>query len=182
MGPSGGGKSTLLRLLRKYFNPIEGKILIDGKDLKDIKKRSYFKNISNIEQQVFLFEDSLKNNLTLYKDYKAEEINLAIDRAGLRSFVDGLENGLDTYIYDNGKNISGGEKSRIAIARGLLTDSNIIFLDEAFASLDSEIAKEIENTLLRLEGVTIINVSHVVFEETKDKYNKVLRVRNKAVL
>lgn len=181
VGPSGGGKSTLLKLLRKYFNPNKGNILIDGENLKDIKKRDYFNIISNIEQQVFLFEDSLKNNITLYKEYSDEEINLAIERAGLSQFVEGLSNGLDTMIYDNGKNISGGEKSRVAIARGLLSKSDIIFLDEAFASLDSLVAKEIENTLLDLEGITVVNVSHIVFEETKDKYSKVFVVKDKSV-
>lgn len=182
VGPSGGGKSTLLKLLRKYFNPTKGEILIDGRNLKDVKKGSYFKNISNVEQQVFLFEDTLRNNITLYKGYSEEEINIAIERAGLRDFVDGLQNGLDTMIYDNGKNISGGERSRVAIARGLLSKSDIIFLDEAFASLDSKVAKEIENTLLSLNGVTVVNVSHVIFEETKDKYDKVFVVKNKAVV
>lgn len=181
VGPSGGGKSTLLRLLRKYFNPTNGEILIDGKNLKDVKKESYFKNISNVEQQVFLFEDTLRNNITLYKDFREEEINLAIERAGLRDFVNGLQNGLDTIIYDNGKNISGGERSRVAIARGLLSKSEIIFLDEAFASLDATVAREIENTLLNLEGITVINVSHVIFEETKEKYDKVFVVKNKTV-
>ncbi|MDU5080383.1 ABC transporter ATP-binding protein [Tissierella carlieri] len=182
VGPSGGGKSTLLKLFRKYFNPTNGDILIDGKSLKDIKKASYFNNISNVEQQVFLFEDTLRNNITLYKDYSEEEINLAIERAGLKDFVKGLQNGLDTMIYDNGKNISGGERSRVAIARGLLSKSDIIFLDEAFASLDSKVAKEIENTLLDLDGVTIVNVSHVIFQETKDKYDKIFVVKNKAVI
>lgn len=182
VGPSGGGKSTLLKLLRKYFNPTAGEILVDGINLKDIKKESYFKNISNVEQQVFLFEDTIKNNITLYKDYTDEEINLAIDRAGLTDFIKGLPEGLDTMIYDNGKNISGGEKSRIAIARGLLAKADIIFLDEAFASLDARVAREIEKTLLSLEGVMVVNVSHVVFDETKDKYDQVFVVKNKAVL
>lgn len=182
IGPSGGGKSTLLKLLRKYFAPTKGEILIDGNNLKDIKKRSYFNNIANVEQQVFLFEDTLRNNLTLYKDYNEEEINIAIDRAGLKDFVDNLEKGLDTFIYDNGKNISGGERSRVAIARGLLANSDIIFLDEAFASLDAKVAKEIENTLLNLKGVTVVNVSHVIFEETKNKYNGVFMVKNKGVI
>lgn len=182
VGPSGGGKSTLLKLLRKYFNPTAGEILVDGINLKDIKKESYFKNISNVEQQVFLFEDTIKNNITLYKDYTDEEINLAIERAGLTDFIKGLPEGLDTMIYDNGKNISGGEKSRIAIARGLLAKADIIFLDEAFASLDARVAREIEKTLLSLEGVMVVNVSHVVFDETKDKYDQVFVVKNKAVL
>ena len=182
VGPSGGGKSTLLKLLRKYFNPTKGEILIDGKNLKDVKKESYFNNISNVEQQVFLFEDTLKNNITLYKDYDADDINIAINRAGLTDFVAGLEDGIETMIYDNGKNISGGERSRVAIARGLLAKTDIIFLDEAFASLDAKVAREIEKTLLHLEGVTIVNVSHIMFEETKDKYNKVFVVKNKAVI
>ena len=97
VGPSGGGKSTLLKLLRKYFNPTEGEILVDGINLKDIKKESYFKNISNVEQQVFLFEDTIKNNITLYKDYTDEEINLAIERAGLTDFIKGLPRGIGYY-------------------------------------------------------------------------------------
>ncbi len=181
IGPSGGGKSTLLKLLRKYFSPKNGEILIDGKSLKDVTKTSYFRHISNIEQQVFLFEDTLRNNITLYKDFSEEEINTAIERAGLRNFVQSLPQGLDTMIYDNGRNISGGEKSRVAIARGLLQKSDIIFLDEAFASLDSKVAKEIENTILGLEDITVVNVSHVVFEETKEKYDNVFVVKNKSV-
>lgn len=181
IGPSGGGKSTLLKLLRKYFSPKYGEISVDKKNLKDITKTSYFRHISNIEQQVFLFEDTLKNNITLYKDSSEEEINTAIERAGLRDFVQSLPQGLDTIIYDNGKNISGGEKSRVAIARGLLQSTDIIFLDEAFASLDSKIAKEIENTILSLEGITVVNVSHVIFEDTKNKYDNVFVVKNKGV-
>jgi ATP-binding cassette subfamily B protein len=182
IGPSGGGKSTLLKLLRKYFNPTKGQILIDGKNLKDIKKRDYFNILANIEQEVFLFEDSLRNNICLYKEYGEDEIELAIERAGLSQFVKSLPEGLDTMIYDNGKNISGGERSRVAIARGLLAKSDIIFLDEAFASLDTQVAREIEETLLELEDITIVNVSHVLFEETKDRYDKVLVVKDKSVL
>lgn len=181
IGPSGGGKSTLLKLLRKYFHPDNGKILIDGKDIRDVTKASYFKHISNVEQQVFLFEDTLKNNITLYKDYTGEEINTAIERAGLSDFVKSLPQGLDTIIYDNGKNVSGGEKSRIAIARGLLQKADIIFLDEAFASLDSEIAKEIENTILNLENITVVNVSHVIFKDSKSKYDHIYLVKDRGV-
>ncbi len=182
VGPSGGGKSTLLKLLRKYFLPNSGEILFDSVDLKDIKKESYFKNISNVEQQVFLFEDTIKNNITLYKDYNDDEIDLAIQRAGLTDFILGQSKGIETLILDNGKNISGGEKSRLAIARGLLSNTGIIFLDEAFASLDSKVAREIEDTLFKLEGITVVNVSHVVFKETRDKYDKVFVVKDRMVI
>ena len=181
VGPSGGGKSTLLKLLRKYFIPNKGDILIDGESLKDIKKESYFNHISNVEQQVFLFEDTIRNNITLYKNYNEEDILSAIGKSGLSDFLQSLPEGLDTIILDNGKNISGGEKSRVAIARGLLRKTDIIFLDEAFASLDSSVAREIENTLLSLEGITVINVSHVIFKETKKRYDKVFVVKNKIV-
>lgn len=110
IGPSGGGKSTLLKLLRKYYVPNNGHIMIDGKDLKDVTKDSYFHHISNVEQQVFLFEDTVRNNICLYKDYTDEEINTAIEKAGLKDFIAGLPEGLglDSIIYDNGKNVSGG--------------------------------------------------------------------------
>jgi ATP-binding cassette subfamily C protein len=181
VGPSGGGKSTILRLLRKYFNPAKGTILIDGVNLKDIKKVDYFNKIANIEQQVFLFEDTLKNNLTLYKNYTNQEIMDAIKRAGLEDFLKNHAEGLKYKIVDNGKNVSGGEKSRIAIARGLLNKADIILLDEAFASLDYNKAKEIEDSILALKNVTIINVSHVKIKENLVKYDIIYSVNNKAV-
>ncbi len=183
IGPSGGGKSTLLKLLRKYYVPSKGSIMIDGKNLKDVTKNSYFHHISNVEQQVFLFEDTVRNNICLYKDYTDSEINMAIEKAGLTDFVAGLPEGLglNSIIYDNGKNVSGGEKSRIALARGLLQKADIILLDEAFASLDSKIAKEIEQTILGLDNITVINVSHVIFEDTKRAYNKIFMVKNKSI-
>jgi ATP-binding cassette subfamily C protein len=182
VGPSGGGKSTVLRLLRKYFNPNDGEITIDGIPLRDIKKEQYFNCIANIEQNVFLFEDSIKNNLTLYKDYTDDEINDALKRAGLDEFISSLPLGIETIIYDNGKNISGGERSRIAIARGLLNKSQIIFLDEAFASLDYDRASEIEKSILNLENVTVINVSHVIIKENQDQYDQVYVVNKKKTL
>lgn len=182
VGPSGGGKSTLLKLLRKYFNPTKGEILIDGHSLKDIKKQDFFSQVANVEQQVFIFEDTLRNNITLYKDYSEEEIEEALKKAGLTDFVASLPDGLDTMIYDNGKNISGGERSRVVIARGLLAHASIIFLDEAFAALDMERAKEIEESILALEGVTVINVSHVLFKDTKHRYDKVLKVNHQQVV
>lgn len=182
IGPSGGGKSTVLRLLRKYFNPSSGDVYLDHANLKDVKKQDYFSKIANIEQLVFLFEDSIRNNLTLYKDYTEEEINVAIEKAGLKDFVESHPEGLDYMIYDNGKNISGGEKSRIAIARGLLNKADILLLDEAFASLDRVRVKEIEQSLLALTNVTIINVSHVIIEENKPLYDHVMTVKNKTIL
>ncbi|MDF2845087.1 MAG: transporter related [Herbinix sp.] len=177
VGPSGGGKSTLLKLFRKYFNPTDGNITIDGDNLKDIKREDYYKLIANIEQQVFIFEDTLKNNITLYKDYSEEEITKAIGAAGLTDFVANLPDGINTMIYDNGRNISGGEKSRVVIARAFLSKASILFMDEAFASLDMERAREIEKTILALKDITVINVSHIIFQDTKELYDRVITVK-----
>lgn len=181
IGPSGGGKSTLLKLLRKYYEATEGKLLIDGKPLADVKKEDYFSLIANVEQQVFIFEDTLKNNITLYKEYSDEEIKEAIEVAGLTSFVENLPDGLNTMIYDNGKNISGGERSRIVIARAMLAKASILFMDEAFAALDMERAREIEQTILKLKNITVINVSHVIFKDTKSQYDKVFHVKGTVI-
>ncbi|NLB51138.1 MAG: ABC transporter ATP-binding protein [Clostridiaceae bacterium] len=177
VGPSGGGKSTVLRLIRKYFNPHEGKILIDGQSLAAITRESYYKHLANVEQQVFLFEDTLRNNLTLFKPYRGEDIMEAIQGAGLSGFLASLPDGLDSMIHDNGKNLSGGEKARIAIARGLIARADLLLLDEAFASLDEETARGIEQTLLALEGVTVISVSHVIFSDTAPLYDAVFEVK-----
>jgi ABC-type multidrug transport system fused ATPase/permease subunit len=182
VGPSGGGKSTMLRLFRKYVNPTQGKILIDGHNLMDVKKEDYFGLIANIEQQVFLFEDTIRNNITLYKELGDSEINKAIQDAGLKEFVEGLPEGLDTVIYDNGKNISGGERSRIVIARALLSKARILLMDEAFASLDMERAREIEKTILNLKDITVINVSHVIFKDTRECYDKVITIKGTAFI
>ena len=177
VGPSGGGKSTLLKLFRKYFNPTGGNILIDGYDLRDVKRDQYFKLVANIEQQVFIFEDTIKNNITLYKEYSEEEINAAIEASGLTEFVSQKPDGLNSIIFDNGKNISGGERSRIVIARALLNKASILFMDEAFASLDMERAREIEKTILGLKDITVINVSHVIFKDTRELYDRVITVK-----
>ena len=165
-----------MRLLRKYISPDQGEILIDDVDLNRIIGEEYLSRLANVEQHVFLFEDSLRNNLTLYKDYSDHEVEAAIEAAGLKDFVLKQPAGLEQLILDNGKNISGGEKARIAIARGLLRKSDILLLDEAFASLDDEVAKSIEKRLLALEGVTVIQVSHVVFPETIGEYDQVFEI------
>ncbi len=177
VGPSGGGKSTVLRLIRKYFNPDEGAVLIDGEDLRYIRREAYYARLANVEQHVFLFDDSLRDNLTLYKNYSDDAILNAVREAGLSDFLSGLPEGLDHKIVDNGKNLSGGERARIAIARGLIAKQDLLLLDEAFASLDEHVARAIEKSLLALSGVTVISVSHVIFSDTAPLYDAIYEVK-----
>ncbi len=178
-GPSGGGKSTLLKILRKYHYPQSGEVLVDGVPLKDITKDSYFSHIGNVDQNIFIFDDTLKNNLTLYRDCSEEKIRSAVHRSGLDPFVSGLPEGLETVIIDNGRNISGGERSRIAIARAILEDVDILLLDEAFANLDHDTVKAIERTILEAEELTVVNVSHLLVAENKDSYNDIYFIGEK---
>lgn len=180
IGPSGGGKSTILRLLRKYVSPNAGVIQVDGRNLEEIRTESYLARLSNVEQQVFLFDASLRDNLSLYRQYSPEEIDRAINTAGLKDFVEKLPQGLEHPIVENGKNVSGGEKARIAIARGLLQSADLILLDEAFAGLDDSVARRIEQELLNLKDITVIQVSHVIFSDSIDQYDKVYTIAGTA--
>ncbi|MDI9491216.1 MAG: ABC transporter ATP-binding protein, partial [Bacillota bacterium] len=182
VGPSGSGKSTILRLLRKYFNPDQGQILLDQTSLSEIETESYYHKLANIEQNVFIFDDTIRNNITLYHEIPEEEFNQAIQAAGLENLLASRENGAEDILVNNGAELSGGEKARIAIARGLLSEAEIILLDEPFASLDDETAQKIEQSLFALPEVTVINVSHIIFEDTKHLYDKIYLVKDGQII
>ena len=178
VGPSGGGNQRCLDCCAILL-PQNGEILID--EIRSRYPQDQYFATSPISNKMSLFSNTARNNLTLYKEYDEADIERAIEMAGLKEFVSGLPEGLDTVIYDNGKNISGGERSRIAIARGLLNNAEIMFLDEPFANLDAETAAAIEKNILDLPGVTVINVSHVVFRENQDRYDGRYLVSEKKV-
>lgn len=182
VGPSGSGKSTILRLLRKYFNPDQGQILLDQTSLSEIETESYYHKLANIEQNVFIFDDTIRNNITLYHEIPEEEFNQAIQAAGLENLLASRKNGAEDILVNNGAELSGGEKARIAIARGLLSEAEIILLDEPFASLDDETAQKIEQSLFALPEVTVINVSHIIFEDTKHLYDKIYLVKDGQII
>ncbi len=182
VGPSGSGKSTILRLLRKYFNPDQGQILLDQTSLSEIETESYYQKLANIEQNVFIFDDTIRNNITLYHEIPEEEFNQAIQAAGLENLLASRKNGAEDILVNNGAELSGGEKARIAIARGLLSEAEIILLDEPFASLDDETAQKIEQSLFALPEVTVINVSHIIFEDTKHLYDKIYLVKDGQII
>lgn len=181
VGPSGGGKSTLLKLIRKLERPTAGHVYADGEDLDEVKNESYFRQMASVEQQVFLFDDTVRSNITLFKDYSEEELSRAIRGAGLDTVIDEFPDGLDQMIRGNGSNISGGQKARIAIARALISRAKILVLDEAFASLDEQVARQIEETILNLEDVMVLQVSHVVFRDTMHRYDACIRVADRGI-
>lgn len=168
VGKSGSGKSTLMKILSNLITDYHGCITIDDIDIREIYPSSFNENIAYISQNTYLFEDSLRNNITLYKDYSDEEIYYALSKAGLNDFMKKNNNNLDMKIIDNGKNISGGEKQRISIARALLKKADIIFADEITSNLPQDISIEIEKTLYNID-CTLIYISHNI--NYLDNYN-----------
>ncbi len=162
VGPSGCGKSTLLRLMSRLYDYNDGKIIIDGHDIRDISTDSLFDNISFVFQDVILFNASIMDNIRIGRaDASDEEVIEAAKLANCHEFIEKLPDGYKTVIGENGGKLSGGERQRISIARAFLKNAPIILLDEISASLDVENELKIQNSLNRLiEGKTVIIITH----------------------
>ena len=176
-GVSGAGKSTLINILSMVNDDYEGTITLDGVNYREINEKSFNDNISFVYQDVFLFEDTIYNNIALYKDMKEETVLKAAIDAGLEDFLNERPLGLQEKLMENGKNLSGGQRQRISIARALAKGADILFVDEATSSLNEELGRAIENTLLSLDN-TVIAISHRYYEGISEKYDYVLEVKD----
>lgn len=177
-GRSGAGKSTLLHLLAGMYDDYAGDLKYDDAQVHDIEEESMHAMVSVVPQDAFLFNDTLKNNLTLYDDsYRDEDIRRALRLAGLEELVKKLSekedgaDGLETVVSENGGNFSGGEKRRINLARAVLRKSPVLLLDEFTAGLDEQTAEEVERAVLDLEDVTILFVTHQINEKLAQYYD-----------
>lgn len=171
VGNSGGGKSTILKLLLRYYENHSGNIFIDGIDNKSIKAADLYRLVSIIHQNIYMFDSSIRDNLTLFEDYSDEAIENAIDLSGLRELIKSLSDGINSPVGENGRNLSGGEKQRIAIARAIIKDTPILVIDEATSSLDNETSYNIENSILNIPELTCLVVTHKLNEEILKKYD-----------
>ncbi len=162
VGPSGSGKTTLCHLMARFWDVDSGKITLGGVNVKEYKLDSLLKNFSMVFQNVYLFEDTIKNNIKFGKpDASMEEIIAAAKKACCHDFIVQLPNGYDTVIGEGGATISGGEKQRISIARALLKDAPIIILDEATANVDPENEAQLQAAIEELtKNKTIIMIAH----------------------
>ncbi len=181
-GPSGSGKSTLLKLLLGEVTPTTGQLIFGETDLSDINRDNLLENIAYMPQQSIIFDDTLKNNICMYRDITQEEYETVIKKAQLADFIEGLPKKSQHVLKNLGNQISGGEKARIALARTLLSDAKIILLDEPFANLDMENIKKIEEILLSIENKCIVIVSHIINQENLNRYDAVWHIENGKVV
>jgi ATP-binding cassette subfamily B protein len=162
VGPSGSGKSTILRLIARFYDPDQGTVTMGGENIRDMDPEALLHNVSMVFQDVYLFQDTIANNIRFgRRDATREEIEEAARLACCHDFIKKLPNGYDTMVGEGGSTLSGGEKQRISIARAILKNAPIILLDEATASLDPENEAEIQSAIDRLvQGRTVIVVAH----------------------
>ena len=162
VGHSGAGKSTIMNLLPRFYDPQEGSIEIDKQNIKDVSLKSIRENLSMVSQDVILFDDTVKNNIAYAKENASiDEIKKACKYAAADEFIDKLPDGYNTLIGENGIRLSGGQKQRISIARAILKESPIILLDEATSSLDAESEEIVQNAIINLtKNKTTLVIAH----------------------
>lgn len=179
-GVSGAGKTTLMNLLAMVYDDYSGNITVDGTDYREIAEKSFHEKVAFIYQDVFLFEDTIRNNITLYRDLPEDQIQYAVKVCGLDAIIDEKKEGINERLTENGKNLSGGQRQRISIARAIAKNAEILFVDEGTSSLNEELGREIEKVFLELDN-TVIAISHRFYEGVTDLYDYVLEVKNGSV-
>lgn len=176
VGGSGSGKSTLLNLLMAAETNYSGHILADGIELSDISTESLYGTMAAIQQNVFVFNASIKDNVSMFRDFPKTELDEAIARAHLGALI--RERGEDYLCGENGSVLSGGEKQRISVARSLLKKSSVLLADEVTAALDAQTAHRVSSDILDLQGITRIVVTHTLEESLLRRYDKIFVLRS----
>jgi len=178
VGASGSGKSTLAKLLMGYYDDYTGDVLVNGNNVRDIHREDLYKVFSALHQNVFLFDDTLRNNVTLYNTYSPEEYNKAVDKASLTAVQNAQAKGAETELGEGGNTLSGGERQRVSIARALIKGSDVLLCDEATSGLDNITAAEIENVLIGMDDITCIFITHKYSADILNKVDGILVMKN----
>ena len=179
VGASGSGKSTLLNLLMASHHNYTGSIFYDDVELRQVSSESLYEMVSVVQQNVFIFNASIRDNITMFADFPREEVDRAIELSGLSALI--AQRGEDYLCGENGSGLSGGEKQRISIARSLLKKSQVLLVDEATASLDAQTAFQVSNAILDLKDLTRIVITHSLDEALLKRYDCILTMKNGSI-
>lgn len=182
VGKSGCGKTTLVKLLAGYYTEYSGKILYDNTDLNMMNENDIVQLSSIIHQNIYMFNESVYDNICLHEDYSKESIDKAVKASGLNDVIEKLPEGLLYEAGENGSNLSGGQKQRIAVARALIRNKPILILDEGTSAIDMQTAYDIENHLLKIEGLTIITITHNLKKELLELYDNIFYMENGEII
>ena len=180
VGASGSGKSTLLNLLMASHGNYSGEICYDGYEVKNISSESLYDIVSMIQQNVFVFNDSIRDNITMFHEFPKAEVDRAIELSGLSKLI--ADRGEDYLCGENGSGLSGGEKQRISIARSFLKKSQVLLVDEATAALDAETAYQVFSAILGLDDITSIVVTHSLDEGLLKQYDGIITLKNGSIV
>lgn len=180
VGSSGSGKSTLLNLLTGINSNYQGRIMFDNIEMKEISPKSLYDIVGLIQQNVFVFNASIIDNITMFRDFPSEEVDDVIKKSRLNELI---ETKTKQYLCgENGKNLSGGEKQRISVARSLLKNSSILLADEITSALDKDTAYHVTKDILDLKGITRIIVTHTLDEEVLKNFDKIIVMKNGTIV
>lgn len=181
MGKTGSGKSTILHLLLRMYDVTSGEILIDGTNIKELDLTHLRKQINYVPQEVFLFSDTIANNIALSGNFDMDRVVAAATAADVHKDIIGLANGYDTVTGERGVMLSGGQKQRISIARALYNTPNLLIMDDSLSAVDSKTERTIQKNLSDLlEGKTVINVAHRIFKNWN--FDQIIILENGKVL
>ena len=178
VGKSGCGKSTLIKLLSGYYSTYKGEILYDDTEFHMLDKDSVVQLSSIIHQNIYMFDETIYDNICLHEHYPEEQVEKVIADSGLTEFISELPTGLQYRVGENGTNLSGGQKQRIAVARALIRNKPILILDEGTSAIDMQTAYDIENRLLKMENLTLITITHHLEQNLLDKYDEIFYMEN----
>lgn len=173
VGKSGCGKTTLINLLNGYYANYSGQILYDNTEIKNLDILKLNEMSAVIHQNVYMFDETIKNNICLHKDVKDNDLNYALTISGVDSFINDIVT-LDSYVGENGNKLSGGQRQRVAVARALVQKKPILILDEGTSAIDKQTAFDIENRLLQADDLTMITITHSLSPELLKLYDTVI--------
>ncbi len=182
VGESGCGKTTLIKLLAGSYSVYEGKITYDHTDLHDLDIEKLQQMASVIQQNIYMFDDSIRQNICLFETFSERELEEALTTSGVSRFLERMPGGLSYQVGENGANLSGGQRQRIAVARALIRKKPLLILDEGTSAVDMQTAYDIESNLLSIDNLTLITITHNLREDLLRLYDQIIYMENGCVV